>query len=147
MAVGEGDALLVDGDDGFLQGVENALNLLNHVVPLKPDVQYFSFAELKDVVHENQSNIAIHAKQSKRYNSLLFNKNLIKPLLIFVHHFVSAQARDCSGQRGHYDGELELAYEVEPYLDHRHCENLDCNKDVKRPSFHIVSFIVEISQG
>ena len=146
MAVGKRDALDVDGNYCFLQGVENTLYLLNHVVPLKPDVQNFSFAELKDVVHEYESNIAIYAKESKRYNSLLFDENLVEPLLIVVNHFVSAQTRDRSRQWGHNDGEVELAYEVEPYLDNCHCENLNCYKNVQRPNFHIVTFIVKISQ-
>ena len=145
MAIRKGDALHVDGNDGFLQGVEDGFNLFDHIVPFKPDVQNFSFAELEDVVHEYKSNIAIDAKESKRYKSFLFDENLVKPLLIFVNHFVSSQARECGSKRGHYDGELELAYEVEPYLDHGNCENLDCNKDIERTNFHIVAFIVKIS--
>ena len=90
MAVGKRDALDVDGNYCFLQGVENTLYLLNHVVSLKPNVQNFSFAELKDVVHEYESNIAVDAKECKRYNPLLFDENLVEPLLIVVNHFVSA---------------------------------------------------------
>ena len=52
MAVFERDPLGANGDDGFLQGVENTLHLMDHQVSLLPKFQDLLFTELKNVVNE-----------------------------------------------------------------------------------------------